>query len=348
MTEPREATSIWVVLPTYNGGVHLREQLQSIARQERPPDGLVASDDGSSDDSVSILEAFARSAPFPVTVLRQPHNVGLLSNLETALATALTTADVIAFADQDDLWHPAKLARIEQAFADPCVLMWFSDAEFIDAGGRPYGVSLWQALSLSAGMDLNAPQHLLRFITGQTIIGTAMAARSSLVRAGVPFPRTAELDSTHHFLHDGWLGLLAHLRGGVLLEPQAMTQYRQHDQQFTGMSLLRSAVEVAERHRSLNATVVLEEELRLSAIEQHLRRPHSMSFLGGAVPAVLLDRIEYTSTRASVVTGHQNPLRLLTLRHHYDAYADGWKTLLVDIFRYMRGRVRRGLNKPTR
>lgn len=338
MTSPRAHLSIWVVLPTYNGSAHLREQLDSIQRQVRLPDGLVASDDGSDDDSACILEDFAATAPFPVTVQRQPHNVGLLSNLESTLTLALTAADVIAFADQDDVWHPDKLASVEGAFADPTVLLWFSDAEFIDSAGRPYGTRLWQAMAVDAEADMNSAEQLGRFVVGETITGTAMAARTSLVRSAMPFPRTTT-GAEHHFLHDGWLGLLAHLRGGIVLEGRPLTSYRQHENQFTGMSLLHSASAAPQaRRKSVDAGPLLDEADRLSAIEEHLRQPEALSFLGGELPQHLLDRIRFTSTRAAVVRGHEHPGRLLGLRPLYDEYADGWQTLLVDWLRWLRTR----------
>ena len=101
MSDGDSSLSIWVVMPTYNGAAHLREQLESISNQRRRPDGLVASDDGSSDETFRILEDFAGSAPFPVQLMRHEINLGLLGNLESALAQAITRADVVAFADQD-------------------------------------------------------------------------------------------------------------------------------------------------------------------------------------------------------------------------------------------------------
>lgn len=335
-----DSTSIWVVLPTYNGSAHLRQQLRSIAEQDRLPDGVVASDDCSTDDSVAILEEFAHSVDFPVTVLRQPHNLGLLGNLEVALEEALAHADVIAFADQDDVWHPDKLTSISQAFASPDVLLWFSDAELVDASGNPHGTRLWDAVALTPKIDVNHPDQLLRFITGLTIFGTAMAARSALIRAALPFPRTTTQER-HLFLHDGWLGLIAHLRRGVFLEPRPLTDYRQHEQQFTGMSVLRGAqTEHAERRISLGIDELLDENHRVQAIADHLRRPHTLAFLGGSLPVGVSDRLAYISTRVEVVSGHASPLRLRHLRGDYVVHANGVRTLAVDVLRHMRSRIR--------
>jgi glycosyltransferase involved in cell wall biosynthesis len=47
-----------IALCTYNGAVYLKEQLESIAAQTRPPDELVISDDQSTDDTLRLIEEF--------------------------------------------------------------------------------------------------------------------------------------------------------------------------------------------------------------------------------------------------------------------------------------------------
>ena len=59
---------ISIALATYNGSEFLQEQLNSFLHQTRLPDELVVCDDGSSDDTVEILEAFRKVAPFAVNI----------------------------------------------------------------------------------------------------------------------------------------------------------------------------------------------------------------------------------------------------------------------------------------
>jgi glycosyltransferase involved in cell wall biosynthesis len=58
--------SISVAMCTYNGEKFLKEQLESIAAQTRLPMELVICDDGSTDSTIDIVEAFTSSSPFPV------------------------------------------------------------------------------------------------------------------------------------------------------------------------------------------------------------------------------------------------------------------------------------------
>jgi len=110
---PRATVS--VALCTYNGAAYLGEQLDSIVAQSRPPDELVVCDDGSTDGTVGLLQAFVPEAPFPVRLYRNERNRGFAKNFERAIS--LCTGDFIALSDQDDVWKPEKLARLATALA---------------------------------------------------------------------------------------------------------------------------------------------------------------------------------------------------------------------------------------
>lgn len=59
-----------VAMATYNGAKYVQEQLDSIRKQRVAPHELVVTDDGSTDDTVTIVEKFAAEAPFPVRVFK--------------------------------------------------------------------------------------------------------------------------------------------------------------------------------------------------------------------------------------------------------------------------------------
>src|SRR4051812_40446835 len=103
-----------VALCTYNGERYLSEQLDSIFAQERLPDEVLVQDDGSSDRTLAILDAYAAKAPFTFKVVRNPQNLGFVRNFEHAIGRC--SGDVIATSDQDDYWRPDKLKKIEHLF----------------------------------------------------------------------------------------------------------------------------------------------------------------------------------------------------------------------------------------
>src|SRR6266536_747231 len=59
-----ELMRVSIALCTSNGQTYLQEQLESYLNQTRTPDELVVCDDVSSDETITILQEFARSAPF--------------------------------------------------------------------------------------------------------------------------------------------------------------------------------------------------------------------------------------------------------------------------------------------
>ena len=99
-----------VALATYNGGAYLDAQLDSLAQQTLPPSELVACDDGSTDDTLDVLAAFAARAPFPVRVHRNPKTKGYVRNFLDCAARC--QGDWVAFCDQDDVWLDDKLASV--------------------------------------------------------------------------------------------------------------------------------------------------------------------------------------------------------------------------------------------
>ena len=101
-------TKISIAMCTYNGAIHLEEQLQSFLAQDRLPYELQVGDDGSMDATLDILSAFAASAPFPVVVHRNDERLGFGRNFtETARRCR---GEWIAFSDQDDVWDSRKLS----------------------------------------------------------------------------------------------------------------------------------------------------------------------------------------------------------------------------------------------
>src|SRR5690349_17434303 len=118
---------ISIALCTYNGGPFLAEQLASYVQQTRLPDELVVCDDCSSDNTMAILRDFAARAPFAVRLHQNAANLRSTRNFEQAIR--LCTGDVIALSDQDDVWLPEKLERMERTLAaDPEISLVFSDA----------------------------------------------------------------------------------------------------------------------------------------------------------------------------------------------------------------------------
>ena len=97
--------TISIAMTTFNGGMFLREQLESIYNQTKVPDEVVVCDDGSTDDTIAILEEYKETKGLKLYV----NGVQLGVNQNFYKAISLCTGDYIALCDQDDVWLPKKL-----------------------------------------------------------------------------------------------------------------------------------------------------------------------------------------------------------------------------------------------
>ncbi len=103
---------IAVVIPTHNGAATLADTLESIRRQTTSAAEVIVVDDGSSDDSVKVAEEHPLRPR--VVCLDGNHGVAFARNVGLQAAAS----ELIAFVDQDDLWMPDRLERVDAAFAE--------------------------------------------------------------------------------------------------------------------------------------------------------------------------------------------------------------------------------------
>ncbi|MCA8916587.1 MAG: glycosyltransferase family 2 protein [Planctomycetes bacterium] len=118
------APTVSVILPTYNRADVLERAVKIVTDQTWRPLQLVLVNDGSSDDTQSVmaaLEAKVREARVEPTFINKP-NGGCASARN--LAMQHVTGDYFAFLDDDDLWYPEKLAKqvaeLQRTGADGC------------------------------------------------------------------------------------------------------------------------------------------------------------------------------------------------------------------------------------
>lgn len=101
-----KTSSISIVMCTYNGARFVAQQLDSLLAQTRNADEIIVQDDGSTDGTQSILEAYAACHP-EIHVYTNEAGRGVNANFFSAMQRA--TGDYLAISDQDDIWEPDKL-----------------------------------------------------------------------------------------------------------------------------------------------------------------------------------------------------------------------------------------------
>ena len=96
-----------IIMPVYNAEKVLPVSLESIRAQRYRDFELVFVEDGSTDGSVGVLEAFAAQADFPCHIVSQPQNGGVAAARNRGLAAAC--GEYLAFVDADDRIEPEAL-----------------------------------------------------------------------------------------------------------------------------------------------------------------------------------------------------------------------------------------------
>ena len=127
-----------VAMAVYNGGAFLPEQLDTIRLQTKAPDRVVICDDGSKDGTPAFIRDYIRTHGLEGKweLVENEKNLGYIRNFYKALS--LCDADLLFLSDQDDVWRPDKIEKMEQVFAqNQKVLLLSCEHGFIDQSGEP-------------------------------------------------------------------------------------------------------------------------------------------------------------------------------------------------------------------
>jgi glycosyltransferase involved in cell wall biosynthesis len=220
-----EQLRVAVAMATFNGERFIAEQLESILNQTRLPDEIVISDDHSADKTLAmakkILEPACAERGIDLTIVSHDGPAGVSANFHHAVSQ--TTADIIALADQDDVWHADKLETLVSHFeALPKLLMVHSDADLIDDGGASLGMGVLESLRITGRErhDLVTSRGIQALVRRNLVTGQTALIRRSLVDLSAQIPEG--------WVHDEWWGLIAASMDGLLLDPRVFQSYRQH------------------------------------------------------------------------------------------------------------------------
>ena len=245
-------SGISVALCTYNGARFLSKQIDSILGQSVPPAEVVVRDDGSSDDTLRIIEGYGDV----LRLLPAGGRLGVTHNFERAMSAC--SGQYVALSDQDDIWEPCKLERLRETFeADKGLKLVGSNAMAINDKDQPMGFDLFSAIALTASekVMLSSGAGFDALIKRPLFTGATIMFRRDVLDAARPFPA--------YWLHDEWLAIIAAATGQVRLLPDQLTRYRQHDSNVAGVkenTVLRKVSKVrkltaprSSRHQALLA-----------------------------------------------------------------------------------------------
>ena len=197
----------------------LGPQLDSIRAQTYGNWVCVVSDDCSSPANFAALqEAVAGDPRFVVS--RSRERLGFYHNFERALAMAPADAHYVAMSDQDDVWHPDKLATLLDEIGGAELI--YSDARIVRPDGEVVSDTYW-------ARRRNNHSSLLSLLVANSVTGAASLFRRDLLDDALPFPPA----QFAHF-HDHWIALTALARGRIAFCDRPVYDYVQHGEASLG------------------------------------------------------------------------------------------------------------------
>jgi glycosyltransferase involved in cell wall biosynthesis len=330
-------SKISIALCAYNGADFLSEQLESFIRQTRLPDELVIGDDHSTDETVKIIERFAKSAPFPVFLKVNNKNLGSTKNFENTISRC--SGDLIFLSDQDDVWLEEKISRIETSFMKEDASLLFSNAELVDENLKSLGQNLWDLTFPENKRKAALEGKLIELLLQQNVVtGATTAFRSSLRGTFLPIPVDIP-----NLIHDGWISLILAAGGNIKFIDEPLIKYRQHSNQQLGVNFRFKPIKnYDERRKHFDDSIVYlqKEKARLSQIKKIFAEfPQFRKIIeSGAIENFILEKQQlaehYIARRDLPLNRRERliPVSREMLSGRYSRFSRGFLSAAKDIF----------------
>ncbi len=213
---------ISICIATYNGENYIKEQIDSILYQIGDKDEIIISDDGSTDNTINIINQYKddriillnnnndyKSTTYPFYKISK--------NFENALTRA--SGDLIFLADQDDIWLEKKVLTVEKMMGSSLFLL--HDCIIID--------KLNNKLDSSYFINNKSKLGILNNIINCSFLGCCIIIRKELLKKALPFPQVP-------VPHDLWLGLIADWQKKTIMINDKLLLYRRHENNFSSSS----------------------------------------------------------------------------------------------------------------
>jgi hypothetical protein len=192
----------------------LRGQIESLRAQSDQNWICVISDDHSDPGLRSEIEGLVGDDPRFVLSVSESRR-GFYLNFERALRLAPREAVFIALCDQDDVWHPDKLATLRGAIGDAPLA--YSDARLTDATGAVLAHTLWPQRRPNT-------TSLASVLVANSVPGASALIRADVAHRALPFPRVPGWP-----FHDRWLPAVALSAGPIVRVDRPLYDYVQHE-----------------------------------------------------------------------------------------------------------------------
>ncbi|MFC5531029.1 glycosyltransferase family 2 protein [Cohnella yongneupensis] len=235
-----QSSTIALLLSTFNGHKYLKDFLDSLASQSYQNFILFVRDDGSSDETVSIIETYKEK--LTLHLLEERSNLGAKLSFNRLLEYTENNFkyEYFMFADQDDIWLPDKIEStftrmkaLEHEHPGEPVLI-HTDLIICDEIANVISPSFWDYQNLDPSRT-----QLNQLLVQNVITGCTMMINRKLAQVCQPIPQ-------HCMMHDWWIGLVASCFGHIGHLNKGTILYRQHGKNQVGTNGYRFKSAVAK------------------------------------------------------------------------------------------------------
>jgi glycosyltransferase involved in cell wall biosynthesis len=215
------APTLSVVVPNFNHGRVLPEAIGALLGQAHPPDEIIIVDDGSTDNSRSVIAALA-AGDARIGVLFNERNKGAIESINRGIAAA--QGEFIAFAAADDITHPALFSTALGALGRHPEVALFC-AETLVVGDSPSSPSTFAARPIirpSSAERSFTPTQTRRLLARNDhfiLTNTAVFRRKRILDAG-------GLDPALGSMADGFLARYLALKHGFCFVPEILAKWQ--------------------------------------------------------------------------------------------------------------------------
>jgi len=213
----------------------LERQLRSIREQTHSNWVCLISDDCSRPERFAALEQAIGGDPRFI-VSRSSRRLDFYRNFERVLAMVPQDSQYVALSDQDDFWHPDKVATLLREIGSAQLV--YSDARVVTADGGLVSETYWSKRR-------NNHTDLLSLLVANSVTGAASLFRRELLDDALPFPPA---QFAHY--HDHWLALTALTLGRVAYVDRPLYDYVQHGTATLGHAAANQMPSLRERLQS--------------------------------------------------------------------------------------------------
>lgn len=279
-----------IMMASYNGGKYIRKQIESIINQTYKDWNLIVCDDGSTDDTIDIVNDFA-SSDIRISLIKNDTDYhGAFENFHYLInyCKHIDEFDYYLFSDQDDIWKDNKIEVMINSMGEhveECPILCYADLETINSNNQLLDNSLNEQWVIEK-------HNRVSYFFSHKVFGCNLLMNKEL------FQLVPEVDLTkdyvHILSHDNYYSKFAAVYGKIFFLPEVLMSYRRHEDN-----------ETKEQKYHINIVRVFQ---RISHMVE-LSRRHAVAYNQSLVTIGVMKINGMNSTTLNYVVAIENAIR---------------------------------------